>query len=344
MNRPPPILPEIDGRAPDSTLKNADRPRGYERRGATIDFAKPVADNGYLWWYVDAVSDDGLQAVTLIVFVGSVFSPYYARARRRGPAKAESHCAFNTILYGPGRRKRWSMTERSERALERSAHSFRLGPSRIDWDGRDLVAQIDEVGVPVPTRMRGSIRVTPSTLTEHTLLLDPPGRHRWHPLAPIARVEVDFPALDVSWSGDGYLDSNEGNEALADGFSGWDWTRARLANGDCAVRYEARQALQQPHRLALRFGKDGSLSNEPVRGLGPMPTTDVWRIARHMPGAEGKDSLLRTLEDTPFYARSLVDVEFAGARGLGFHESLDMRRFDTRWVQTLLPFRMPRRP
>ena len=38
-------------------------------------------------------------ALTLIAFVGSVFSPYYAWARRRGQADAENHCALNLALY-----------------------------------------------------------------------------------------------------------------------------------------------------------------------------------------------------------------------------------------------------
>ena len=47
-------------------------------------FDQPVAPGGYAWWYVDALSDDGLHGITLIGFIGSVFSPYYAWARRRG--------------------------------------------------------------------------------------------------------------------------------------------------------------------------------------------------------------------------------------------------------------------
>jgi hypothetical protein len=35
-------------------------------------------DGGYIWWYVDALSDDGVHGLTMIAFIGSVFSPYYA--------------------------------------------------------------------------------------------------------------------------------------------------------------------------------------------------------------------------------------------------------------------------
>lgn len=320
-----------------------EHPHGYEHREPGVDFSAPVAPGGYLWWYVDAISDDGREAMTLIVFVGSVFSPYYARARRRGPTEADRHCAFNTILYGPGGRKRWSMTERSADQLSRDRNHYRLGPSRLDWDGGVLTAHIDERCTPFPRRMRGTIRVTPESLTSHTLCLDRGQRHRWHPLAPLARVEIDFPGLGTSWSGHGYLDSNDGSEPLADGFTGWDWARLRLANGDCVVRYEARELDSEPHRLALRFRPDGSLQNESAAPAERLATTPIWRMPRRMPVARDPHRLERTLEDTPFYARSMLSAEVDGSSGVGLHESLCMQRFTRPWVQTLLPFRMPRR-
>ena len=52
----------------------ADRKLGFDAR---------VPSDGYRWWYLDAFSDDGKAALTIIVFIGSVFSPYYYSARRR---------------------------------------------------------------------------------------------------------------------------------------------------------------------------------------------------------------------------------------------------------------------
>jgi carotenoid 1,2-hydratase len=315
-------------------------PAGYETCDAGVDFSQPVADGGYLWWYVDAISDDGQQALTLIMFVGSVFSPYYAAARRRGSAAAEDHCAFNAILYGPGNRKRWTMTERGRRSLRRDAQTLELGPSRATWDGAQLVAEIDERCVPLPWRLRGRITVTPTPLTTHGFALDPAARHRWRPLAPLARVSVDMQHPALRWQGHGYLDSNDGSEPLEQGFADWDWSRETLPDGRCQVRYEARREDAPPRRLSLRFAGDGSVENLDPGDTCALATTPVWRIRRRTLAAAGETPrVLRTLEDTPFYARSLVGDD---ATGQAVHESLCLRRFSRRWVQLLLPFRMPR--
>ena len=91
-------------------------------------FDRVVERNGYLWWYFDALSDDGRLGFTVIAFVGSVFSPYYAAARRAGRGDPDHHCAINVALYGEGPH-RWAHTERGRDALHRSAiGAYRLPP------------------------------------------------------------------------------------------------------------------------------------------------------------------------------------------------------------------------
>jgi carotenoid 1,2-hydratase len=52
--------------------------------------------------------------------------------------------------------------------------------------------------------------------------------------------------------------------------------------------------------------------------------------------------VVRTLTDAPFYARSLVRTRWLGEAVTAMHESLSLQRFDSAWVQAMLPFRMPR--
>ena len=154
---------------------------------------------GYVWWYVDALSDDGDHGITVIAFLGSVFSPYYAWARRRGRGDPLRHCALNVALYGT--RRRWAMTERRDAAVQRGADFLAIGPSTLDWDGSTLTIRIDEIAVPLPRRIRGTLRLYPSALETRTLALDAAGLHRWRPIAPCARVEVAMDSPGLSWSG-----------------------------------------------------------------------------------------------------------------------------------------------
>ena len=41
-----------------------------------LPFDSPIPPGGYLWWYLDALSDDGRSGITVIALLGSVFSPY----------------------------------------------------------------------------------------------------------------------------------------------------------------------------------------------------------------------------------------------------------------------------
>ena len=50
-----------------------------------------------------------------------------------------------------------------------------------------------------------------------------------------------------------------------------------------------------------------------------------------------------SLEDGPFYSRSVIEARWMGQPVTAVHEYLSMKRFERRWVRTLLPFRMPKR-
>jgi carotenoid 1,2-hydratase len=51
---------------------------------------------------------------------------------------------------------------------------------------------------------------------------------------------------------------------------------------------------------------------------------------------------MQTLEDSPFYTRSVLSTHLLGEPATAMHESLSLDRFSTAWVQLMVPFRMPR--
>jgi carotenoid 1,2-hydratase len=275
--------------------------------------------------------------------VGSVFSPYYRRAWRAGRAVAEDHCAINVAVYSPGA-ERWTMTERGRTRVRRSAHRFEVGPSALQWDAGGLTIHIDEVANPLPRKVSGTIRLRPEGLSTFVAPLDAAGRHRWGPIAPCARIEVQLDAPALRWSGHAYLDSNEGDEPVSEAFDSWDWMRAPLADGSTAVVYDVRERGGAEQLIGARFAPDGRSQALAVPPRLSLPASG-WRVQRQVrsEGGEEPPRVLRTLEDTPFYSRNVVAAQLAGEPVTAMHESFDARRFAAPWVQALLPFRMPRR-
>lgn len=307
-----------------------------------MTFDATVPEGGYHWWYIDALSTDGRHGLTIIAFIGSVFSPYYKWARRKGPAEPLNHAAINVALYGESGHK-WAMTERGRAAVSRDSNHFSVGPSRLAWEGDSLGLGLDEMTFPLPGRIRGRIRLHPESLNLVGFPLDADGQHHWRPIAPTARVEVELEKPRLTWQGHGYLDSNWGAVSLEASFARWDWSRAPIDRGS-AVLYEGLRRDGSPFNLALHFAADGSVSPFDPPPTSILPKTRIWRIPRHT-RADTRDgaTIEATLEDTPFYARSLLRTNLLGRTTTAVHESLELGRFTLPIVQAMLPFRMPRR-
>ena len=94
-----------------------------------LGFDLPVSNNGYRWWYVDGFSECGSHGVTLIFFIGTVFSPFYAAARRKGDTDPREFVCVNAVFYEP-KQKHWAMTERRARDLQTSSRCSRSAHPR----------------------------------------------------------------------------------------------------------------------------------------------------------------------------------------------------------------------
>ncbi|MEO0500419.1 MAG: hypothetical protein AAF205_07675 [Pseudomonadota bacterium] len=299
-----------------------------------------VPPRGYRWWYVDALSDDGRFGLTIIGFIGSVFSPYYKKSGRRIPL---DHSCLNVALYGPTG-ARWVMTERGVADTVQQSDSLGIGPSAMRWDKDRLIIDIEErdirLGVPWRRRVTGQVVLHPEMLNGRAFKLDPAGRHHWHAIAPRARVEVTMTAPDIRWQGGGYLDGNHGDEPLEDGFENWHWSRAH-AGGEVAVIYEGNRRDGSHFASALRFDRSGTPAEEELPLVAPLPPT-LWGMARQTRADRGHASVIRTWEDSPFYARSALSMRMFGRPVMAVQESISLNRLVNPVVQLMLPYKMPR--
>lgn len=344
---PPAGAPDAD---PWALLRGREHPSGRRRADGSAfrptsrrvpavgpRFDVTVAANGYAWWYIDATSADGAHGLTIIAFVGSVFSPYYKISGRQRP---DNHCAINVALNGP-RSSAWAMTERPASRVHRTADQFTVGPSGMHWDGDTLVIVIAERSWPLPYKVRGTVRITPEMIGSTAFALDPAGRHRWHPVAPRAHVEVAMTDPGISWSGPGYFDSNFGDEPLEDGFTDWHWSRAHLKQ-DVAVLYDGRRRDGSPFDLALRLDRQGNWHDVIQPAPAALPRTG-WMIKRATRADAGSTPrVIKTWIDAPFYARTKLATRLFGEDVQAVHESLSLGRFRSPVVQSMLPYRMPR--
>lgn len=345
-----PAGPLSGGRQRASGAGGTDGGAFRDSGGGTIGsgprFDTAVPPGGYLWWYVDGLSDCGRYGISVISFVGSVFSPYYAWRGRQNP---DDHLCINVALYAPSG-NRWAMTERGNGSGARTEMTFKVGPSDLTWENGVLTLNFDEMSVPrppaqwLPKRIKGKITLTTGAITNEAFDIDAKGMHRWWPIAPSSRISLEFDGGTIpDWSGHGYLDSNWGVTGLEEAFTRWDWARGDLPDGRTIIIYDTQRRDGTADCLSLAIDKDGSIEQveQPMRtelGKG------FWGVKRVGHSDAGTVPYIKTvLEDGPFYTRGVVQTTFEGQPLTLMHESLSGDRFASAIVKAMLCFRMPRR-
>ena len=326
--------PSGGGRADGDNLRTA-RGRGdLERPFFNLD----VPPNGYAWWYIDGISDDGSRAVSVIGFIGSVFSPWYRWSGRRDPA---NHCCINVATYGPG--GRFTMTDRGSKALRQTASRLEVGPSMMRWDGDALIIDIDEISAPpVISRVRGQIRVTPSAITGVELPLTPDGAHIWRPFAPTSTISVELNSPGWQWQVHGYFDANFGTRALEDDFTYWTWGRYPTTEGSTCF-YDATRLDGSELAAGIRFDAAGQAQAIPLPPKARMKRS-LWAVARETRADAGyQPRQVKNMLDAPFYSRSAVRTQLDGVETVGVHEALDLVRYRSPLLKPMLACRVPRR-
>ncbi len=232
----------------------------------------------------------------------------------------------------------WAFTEAAPESVERRQHTFALSGSRIERKPGALVIHLDERTAPWGRPLRGRVRIEQLGGAQAPRALDRAGDHHWWPIGARARAEVELDSPSVRFTGSAYHDCNYGRVPLEDTFVGWNWSRAEV-DEDVLILYDVheRDGTQTP--LGLRIAEDGTqplLTHHDVA----LPSGG-WGVPRTT-RAHGDARVVRPLEDTPFYTRSLLQTHFDGRDVTAVHESLSMERFVEPWVQFLLPFRIRR--
>ena len=234
------------------------------------------------------------------------------------------------------------MTDRGEAALRQTSDTFTVGPSSLRWRNGRLEIDIDEISsLPLVSRVRGRITVTPSAITGVELPLLGTGTHIWRPFAPTARIDVDL-NRGWQWTGHGYFDANYGTRALESDFSYWTWGRFPLRGG-AACFSDATRRDGTHLEFGVRFTEGGAAETMPM----PPRTRfarSLWAVGRETRSDAGhRPRQVKAMLDAPFYSRSVVRTRINGEETEGVHEALDLDRFASALLKPMLAVRVPRR-
>jgi carotenoid 1,2-hydratase len=247
---------------------------------------------------------------------------------------------MNVALYSRGA-SGWALEESRLSELARSADGVTIGGSTMRWDRGRLRIDIDERTTPLARRLRGKLILHPEAETRLDLAIDEGGEHRWWPVSPLARIEVDFASPGLRFSGHGYHDANAGAMPLEAAFESWSWSRARVESG-AILTYDVECVSGAQRSLAFRVSRDGDVDELEGVWSAPLPRT-IWGLERRARVDKGKPGrVVRTLEDGPFYARALVETRLNGHSVVAMHETLAAHRLRRRWVRALVGYRMRR--
>ncbi len=235
------------------------------------------------------------------------------------------------------------MTDRGRAALRQSADTLQVGPSSMHWDGTRLVIDIDEVSsLPLVSRVRGAITLTPKAVSGVDLALTPDRAHIWRPFAPLCDIDVQLEATGWQWQGHGYFDANFGTRALEQDFRFWTWGRFPTRDGAVCF-YDATRRDGTTLDCAVGFDPDGTarLVDAPPLATFKRSLWQIRRDTRADPGTTPRQVM--NMLDAPFYSRSAVTTRINGEDVTGVHEALDLDRFEMPLVKAMLALRVPRR-
>ncbi len=330
-------------------------------------FFNRTSPGAHEWWYFDAISEDGRDAIVIVFYAGLPFDPSYGVATLRhlkNPSKypqprALDHSAVGFSWYRDGKAIAYALNgfKADQFRHQVSPFAVEISTSRVqrDSDGYFLTIETPSVeGRPILARFQ----FIPALCTEpfERDLGTPEAPHNWLLAASDCQVEglATFGGEERSFKGRGYHDHNAGAEDLSAAMKRWEW--GRVHHGTEAEIYY----ISQP-----KHGNDQSLWITCVNGR-PEVVREGVAIERfggrkgnvfgirhdQFLGINDREDLLihstgAIVDDGPFYRRWLGhfscpnDPEFnPWARPIGICELLDTRNLHKPWFNWMIPYRL----
>jgi carotenoid 1,2-hydratase len=242
------------------------------------DVWHPQTDaRAYEWWYFDALSDNGREAVVVIFLDNFIFSPRYNKnsanneERSANDGRPARFPALVFIYYRDGKPLYRAINEFSPEQFSagEDAPSCRLGESEFKFEsapyGSGYLLKINAT-----LRKNRKLKATLEWLSIESDFLPEtdtaaaPHSHNWNLVAPRSDVtgkievfEPDGKLKDVRhFRGTGYHDHNTDSRWLAETVSEWQWGRAHFTDAT-AVFYRYKECGSDAPTTRLFLVKNG---------------------------------------------------------------------------------------
>jgi carotenoid 1,2-hydratase len=336
------------------------------------------------WWYFDAISDDGQDALVVILFAGLPFDPSYGMAAKRHLKRPDrhpaphplDHCGISFGWYRPEggtirRRGRGSPGDRAQayalNAHRRDDFSHDPSPFRVGVGGSRVERDADgyRITVEVPDwdpkrRVNADLRFRPAAGTEpfEVDLGGDGSPHHWILAAADCRVEgtiaIDGPdGASLEFKGRGYHDHNAGAEELSLAMTRWEWGRVHdEERTEIYYIAEPKSGRKRSLWLSCRDGKPEQVREEPTTTVA-QPWKNEFSVPYHgaLTLSDGEGRRLQRWNDHhvdsgPFYQRWLAEFRGPGFRSnrVGFSELLDTNKLNHPLYNWMIPYRLRRQP
>ncbi|NOT47217.1 MAG: hypothetical protein HOP17_05640 [Acidobacteria bacterium] len=226
----------------------------------------------YEWWYFDALSDDGNEAIIIVFLDNFIYSPRYNAKETNGSGDAQRFPAVSFTYFVNGKVVYRAESEFSADDFSASENEPKcsVGNSGFRFDSASYGSGY-LVSVELPLSRGRLLRANLEWLSiESDFDPEPPcydgTAHCWNMVAPRSDVSGKITVTDArgrvsdtrSFRGTGYHDHNMDNRWLAKTVKEWHWGRAHFADATAVFCRYAEIGQDEP-KTQLMLVREGKL-------------------------------------------------------------------------------------
>ena len=338
---------------------------------ADVSHPKPNAE-AYEWWYFDALSEDGRDAIVIIFLDNFIFSPAYNRsAQQNSKSKKQSAIknfpALAFTYYRDGKPKYRAINEFSAEDFQSSAEkpACKIGDNFFRLES---AAYGSGYIISINAKLRRNCYLTANFewlsiesdfLPDKKISVD--NAHSWN--LAVSRADVTGKISvsgergknsdTVHFRGTGYHDHNFDNRWLPVTISDWQWGRAHFSDAT-AVFYRYKEITKEKPTTKIFIVRDDTLTEADAIYEEQNFARDIFGIRHPKQLSFSSETSARlavkqtkTIDSSFFYLRFLSEMTLTLSDGkrretLGISEYLAPKALKYRWLDWLVNMRIGR--